>query len=370
MLTNLVPSIPDERDYRFPVSPGWPPQGEVDLRSYAGRRLDQFVGSCTAESTVNACELLHARASVVDPLSRLFLYYNTRAIENRIGEEGAQTRNALRSALHHGVCDDETWPNSRGMVDVEPNAAAKAEGLTQKLMRYECLYHYRWGSLAGFGYELIRAMKWALAEGLPLVYAFRVGRDFMSLSGPLGEQRYSHIDSSNPHVGNHAVCVQGYTGQTPYGFILENSWGTDWGDQGFGLLSDSVILRDTIEIWAVRGFAGQKIKPAPGIMLRECTRYHLATRIAVAEPVTTNVWVGAKMNGAWLIKTSAGWSPFNPMSEPPAAFMRDVTIADELDVVVVDGTDLRPFAGAEVHIAYGSDPLTWTRAKVVTVPKF
>jgi C1A family cysteine protease len=39
--------------------------------------------------------------------------------------------------------------------------------------------------------------------------------------------------------GGHAVCVVGYTPQNR--FILRNSWGTGWGDNGFGYASEAYI---------------------------------------------------------------------------------------------------------------------------------
>lgn len=373
-LTNLVPSIPDNRDYLYiPPTGTWPKQPSVDLRSLTGRRLNQFVGSCTAEATVNACELLSARANVVDPLSRLFLYYNTRAIENRIGQEGAQVRNALRSALHHGICDDATWPNLRDKADVEPNDAAKAEALTQRMMRYERIYHWIEGPPLNHWRKIGIGIMSALAEGLPVVFALRLGQKFYDIKGPLERQNYSAVDaSSNPYIGNHAICAVGYTGAPPYGLIYENSWGIAWGENGYGFMGWGVVASDILEAWPIRGFAGMKIRPVPGIVLRELTRTYLSVRIVPPAPVTTNIWVGAKIGDTLLLKQrDESWVPWDGVSYLP--YRSNALIGDEIDVTAVndtDNVDLAQYAGADIYVAYGADPMSWTLAKVCTIPAF
>ena len=39
--------------------------------------------------------------------------------------------------------------------------------------------------------------------------------------------------------GGHAVCIVGY--RSDGRFIVRNSWGTGWGDHGFGYLAPSYI---------------------------------------------------------------------------------------------------------------------------------
>jgi hypothetical protein len=51
--------------------------------------------------------------------------------------------------------------------------------------------------------------------------------------------------------GNHAFVIMGYT---KFGFIIQNSWGTSWGNCGFGILSYKDWLKHGMDVWvAVMG---------------------------------------------------------------------------------------------------------------------
>jgi Papain family cysteine protease len=49
------------------------------------------------------------------------------------------------------------------------------------------------------------------------------------------------LDTFQPNTvrGGHAVCIIGYT--TDGRFIIRNSWGTNWGDNGFAYASEAYI---------------------------------------------------------------------------------------------------------------------------------
>jgi C1A family cysteine protease len=75
-----------------------------------------------------------------------------------------------------------------------------------------------------------------LATGGPILAAFNVdsSRDNAGNNG-------GNIDKFVPSSvrGGHAVCIVGY--RTDGRFIVRNSWGTSWGDKGFGYLHPDYI---------------------------------------------------------------------------------------------------------------------------------
>ena len=55
------------------------------------------------------------------------------------------------------------------------------------------------------------------------------------------KERKGRLDTYQPDSvrGGHAVAVVGYTADQR--FIIRNSWGTRWGDKGFGYASEAYI---------------------------------------------------------------------------------------------------------------------------------
>jgi hypothetical protein len=74
--------------------------------------------------------------------------------------------------------------------------------------------------------------KW-IAGGGPILTRLEVDSTFDNASDTAG--RLSRYKSSTTS-GGHAVSLVGYTKK---GFIVRNSWGTDWGDGGFAYASNA-----------------------------------------------------------------------------------------------------------------------------------
>ncbi|HWB63868.1 MAG TPA: hypothetical protein VG603_10185, partial [Chitinophagales bacterium] len=106
-----LPDLPDHRDFMYSapakVLSKLPPK--VDLTSKCPPVYDQGdLGSCTANAISGAIEfeLKKQKAPVFMP-SRLFIYYNERAIENSINSDsGAQIRDGIKSVNKQGVCPE------------------------------------------------------------------------------------------------------------------------------------------------------------------------------------------------------------------------------------------------------------------------
>lgn len=90
-------------------------------------------------------------------------------------------------------------------------------------------------SYFNIGLDLDR-WKMALAQDSPVLAGLTVDRTWLDAAGAHGELATFDPGSA---IGGHAVCVVGY--DSDGWFIVRNSWGTDWGDEGFGYVSPEYV---------------------------------------------------------------------------------------------------------------------------------
>jgi len=80
----------------------------------------------------------------------------------------------------------------------------------------------------------MRAIKENLAQGAPVVIGMMVGQSFMQ--GMIGKDVWDPEagDDQMMSFGGHAMCVVGYDDKKYGGsFLIMNSWGPEWGNNGF-----------------------------------------------------------------------------------------------------------------------------------------
>ena len=97
-----MPDLPDHRDRQFaaPLLKLGPLPAKVDLRKQCPGVYNQGqIGSCTANAIAGAIEFDRLKQKLPDFIpSRLFIYYNERAMENTVAtDSGAQIRDGVKS---------------------------------------------------------------------------------------------------------------------------------------------------------------------------------------------------------------------------------------------------------------------------------
>jgi C1A family cysteine protease len=108
------PDLPDQRDYSYAVPPHVAKNisTSVDLRAQCPAVYDQGgIGSCTANAIAGALEFDMMKQGLEDFVpSRLFIYYNERAIEGNVGvDSGAYIRDGIKSVASQGDCPESMW---------------------------------------------------------------------------------------------------------------------------------------------------------------------------------------------------------------------------------------------------------------------
>jgi C1A family cysteine protease len=239
-----VPDLPDARDFMYsaPEAVLTKLPTKADLRPKMPKIYDQGeLGSCTANAIGAAFEFEQIKEGQMDFMpSRLFIYYNERAMEGTIDtDSGAMIRDGIKSVAKVGVCTETTWPYDIPRFTEKPSKTAYTEAKKHQALIYRRVL----GNL--------HQMQGCLASGLPFVLGFSVYESFMSPEvaktgevplPPRGEQL----------IGGHAVLAVGYDDKIQR-FIDRNSWGTGWGLKGYctmpyGYLTDPQLARD---LWAI-----------------------------------------------------------------------------------------------------------------------
>ncbi|MDQ6651014.1 MAG: C1 family peptidase [Actinomycetota bacterium] len=240
-----VPDLPDARDHLFsapgPTLATLPPA--VDLRPGCPPVYDQGqLGSCTANAIGGALEFDLLKQGLADLMpSRLFIYYNERAIEGSTGSDsGAQLRDGIKTVNKQGVCPEDEWPYDLAKFTDAPPASAYADALANRATSYQRVAR----NLAQF--------RGCLAAGYPFVFGFTVYDGFES------QQVASTGEANLPAagekvVGGHAVMAAGYDDSTQR-FLVRNSWGDGWGQQGYFTMPYAYLTQRGLssDFWTIR----------------------------------------------------------------------------------------------------------------------
>jgi C1A family cysteine protease len=239
-----VPDVPDHRDFHYSeirVAPTKLPP-KVDLRPLCPPVADQGqLNSCSASALASELEFLELKDKLpLTYLSRLFIYYGERVIENSVNSDsGAMLRDGMKALAKRGVCAEKTWPYVITKFRMKPSAASYREALRHKISSSHRLL-------------TVEEMRACLAEGYPFVFGFTIYESFESdrvaktgiLSMPRpGEKR---------KYGHNAVGV-GYD-DSRRRFTVMNSWGPDWGIRGYFTIPYEYLADHKVagDFWTVR----------------------------------------------------------------------------------------------------------------------
>jgi C1A family cysteine protease len=145
-----VPDVPDQRDYLLSAAMRIPAKlpAKVDLRPLCSKVEDQGqLGSCTANALAGALEFLERKDEVAfEDVSRLFIYYNERAIEHTIASDsGAMIRDGIKTLAKQGVCAEKKWPYVISKFKVKPSPVwLKVFHLSSDLQFMKALNRRQW----------------------------------------------------------------------------------------------------------------------------------------------------------------------------------------------------------------------------------
>jgi C1A family cysteine protease len=212
----------------------------VDLRPKCPPVFDQGqLGSCTANALSAFKMFLLLNGDPADPtvLSRLWLYYEERLAEGTVSDDsGAYLRDGMKVLQKLGCAPETDWAYDIAKYADTPPEQCSIDALKYKISAYHRVLN-------------VRAMKAALAEGQTVALGIDVYESFES--DKVAETGMVPIPTLGEQLlGGHAVLAVGYEPikSIPY-VIARNSWGTDWGDNGYFYLPESYFQRYVSDMW-------------------------------------------------------------------------------------------------------------------------
>ncbi len=227
----------------------------TDLREWCSPVEDQGqLGSCTANAGAGVVEYFERRAfgTYIDA-SRLFLYKVTRSLMHAHGDSGAFLRTTMGGLVLFGVPPEEHWPYDVAKFDAEPPAFCYAFA-----QNYQAISYYRLDPPGVAKDALLERIKTNLSGGLPSMFGFTV---YNSIAQADRTGKIPFPAKGEPVAGGHAIVAVGYDdamkikntnpggAQTTGALLIRNSWGTGWGEAGYGWLPYEYVLAGLAVDW-------------------------------------------------------------------------------------------------------------------------
>lgn len=238
----LLRDIPNGKDFdirdHVQLAAAVPQQGSNRIAYMKDQRQH---GSCTGHAIERVVRMALQHAGLPDiDLSPLFAYYQNR-IESGLPptqDSGASIRASVDAARKYGICRESYWTykNADGYLFVKPEPYAYTDALDHQVIEAYAVPNN------------IDMIKHALASGFGVTYGTTVHYNaFMNAN----RGNVQMPQQSDPIPGAHNIVLDGWD-DLPGRFGFGNSWGSFWGESGFGTIPYEHVLKYGFDLWAVR----------------------------------------------------------------------------------------------------------------------
>jgi len=243
---NLHHSLPDKRDYKIIITSPNPVSQTVDLSEHCTPVKNQrSLGTSSAFAVLGMVELINKRTTGSDEVySEKFTYYDTRVNRLRWSfteDTGAYLRETISSVIKAGVVLNEIYPYNDSYSDIPLQSVFESATHTTSVA---------YARIIEYNTELERQKTLqdciqVLQEGYPIVAGVVC---YESMKTP---QNGVIPNPGGVVIGRQGILIVGYD-EDNRRFKFKNSWGSDWGDHGYGYLPYEYLLKgDVWDLWTV-----------------------------------------------------------------------------------------------------------------------
>lgn len=223
-------------------------ESNIDLRdSFTPIKNQGEIGACTVFAVTSIFEyILKKNSNEQHDLSESFVYYNVRHVEgNETVDTGSSYQDVIKSMGIDGICSEQLHPYTKEL-SAKPSDDAYQDGKSRRIIK----------ALNVIIEE--KSIKSAIQEGYPVAISLKV---YNSFSSTTFSGKGSNVKSSgfvvypsddeivSGEFGYHAMVIVGYIDETKH-FVVRNSWGKEFGDNGYCYIPYSYICDSDLNRFA------------------------------------------------------------------------------------------------------------------------
>jgi hypothetical protein len=258
--TNARPDPFDDRDLRYMPRLQLLPKS-IDRRTTDRRYVYHQQGqSCTGHAIAAVINHVLEISAASDRVSPYMLYQFARRYDEFPGEmdAGSSLRAAFKGWFNHGVALEASWPDLSSPEQDSNDEVNSHDWRERPLGAFYRVNPFRLDDVQSAISELTAiAVSGTIHDGWLNPVLVKRPKSAQGSSNGNGtgadvddDEMYVIAKSSSPvSKGGHAYCLVGYN---ETGFLVQNSWGTEWGKGGFATLPYEDWLDSAYDAWVAR----------------------------------------------------------------------------------------------------------------------
>ena len=205
----------------------------VDLRPLFSSIKDQGqLGTCSVFSIVSVYEYILKKTKREHDLSERFVYYNVLKDSGKMEDIGSSLYGVVESITKYGVCAEKHCKYEVEKYHIAPSKEAYEDAIAHRI---------KVAKNVRISHKDITS---ALSEGYPVTISLKIFDSFGNQSKGFVYRPTDEEIAENKY-GNHAMVICGYSEEDKV-YIVRNSWGKGFGDNGYCYIPFSYIEDDKL----------------------------------------------------------------------------------------------------------------------------